>query len=327
MPKVFCQLNYTMNNSIVLVACTNVGRHIINLFFSNKRIKKKVYLTGIINLNLEKGANKSNYDNYYDLKMKYNLNIKYVNNINDRETVLWLKKINPSLILQSGWSQKFSKEILDIPKYGCVGQHPAPLPVGRGAACVNWAIILGYKKWGDSFFLMDEKYDNGDLIAQKFFSIDDDDTVKTIYDKVCYTSKTICEKEIVNWSRGIFVRKKQNLKKAIYFKKRSPGDGEIDVYKDDNISAYNKVRALTKPYPGAFVNFNKKKLIIWESKKKNFNKKFYFPVSVKNIFKYKNKLYLKLGEIKNSFLEIKRFQVDDSPEFSGKDVNKNIRFL
>ena len=102
-----------------------------------------------------------------------------------------VKKIKPSLIIQSGWSQKFSNKILELPKYGCVGQHPAPLPIGRGAACVNWAIILGYKIWGDTFFLMDEKFDNGDIVGQEKFLINPNDDVKSVYDKVCFTSKKI----------------------------------------------------------------------------------------------------------------------------------------
>ncbi len=313
-----------MNSSVILVACTNVGRQIINMFLPTMKYKG-VKLAGIVNLNLEKGVGKSNYDSYYDLKLKHNLNIKYINNINDPTTVKWLKKIKPSLILQSGWSQKFSKKILNIPKHGCIGQHPAPLPVGRGAACVNWAILLGYKKWGDSFFLMDEKYDNGDVVAQSFFLIDDDDTVKTVYDKVCYTTKKICEKEIANWSKGIFKRKKQNLTKSIYFKKRAPSDGEIDLLNDSNIFAYNKIRALTRPYPGAFVMFNKKKITIWEASKHSNIKNLPMFISKKIFFLYKKILFLKLGDKKNTFLKIKRLQVDNSPEFPGKDIAQFIK--
>ena len=76
-----------------------------------------------------------------------------------------------------------------LPKFGCIGQHPAPLPIGRGAACVNWAIILGYKKWGDTFFIMDKDYDNGDVVGQEKFLISKNDDVKTVYDKICFTSK------------------------------------------------------------------------------------------------------------------------------------------
>ena len=98
-------------------------------------------------------------------------------------------KKNKTIINCSIWLViKIFKRILELPRYGCIGQHPAPLPIGRGAACVNWAIILGYKTWGDSF-LMDEKFDNGDVVGQEKLNINPEDDVKIIYDKVCFTSK------------------------------------------------------------------------------------------------------------------------------------------
>ena len=124
---------------LLLVACTGVGRYIIEEFMNNRDIGAE--LVGIINLNLKQGINKANYDSYSDLAVKYNLNIHYCNNINDEETVKFIEKLVPDVILQSGWSQKFSDKVLQIPKYGCIGEHPAPLPKGRGAACVNWAIL------------------------------------------------------------------------------------------------------------------------------------------------------------------------------------------
>ena len=117
------------------------------MFLNNSKYKG---ITHYQNLNHNNGLKKSNYDSYIDLKEKYGVNVKYIKNINDKSVYNWLKKIDPSIIIQSGWSQKFSKKILDIPKFGCI-VSPAPLPIGRGAACVNWAIILGYKKMGGSF--------------------------------------------------------------------------------------------------------------------------------------------------------------------------------
>ena len=93
-----------------MVSCTNVGRHIINLFLNNQKYKN-VELSGVLNLNFSEGLKKSNYDNYYDLKENFNINIKYIKNINDKNVYKWLKKINPTLIIQSGWSQKFSNKI------------------------------------------------------------------------------------------------------------------------------------------------------------------------------------------------------------------------
>ncbi len=313
-----------MKSKLVLVSCTNVGRHIINLFLKKKKFKG-VELSGVINLDKDESLKKSNYDSYYDLKLKHGINVNYVKNINSKSVYNWIRKIKPSLIIQSGWSQKFSKKILELPKFGCIGQHPAPLPVGRGAACVNWAIILGYKNWGDTFFIMDDKYDNGEIVGQEKFTINKNDDVKSVYDKICITSKKIFSKNISNWAKGDFKKKKQNLKKIVYFKKRSPSDGEIDLLKENNIIAHNKIRALTKPYPGAYLNYKKNKIFIWRSKLLS-NLSFTNHKNSKRLFLHKKKLILKIGKKKKTYLQIKKMQINNSHEFDGIDFAKYSKF-
>ncbi len=316
-------LNVSMKFKIVLVSCTNVGRHMINLFLENQKFKN-IELSGVLNLNFSEGLKKSNYDSYYDLKENFNVNVNYIKNINDKEVYKWLKKIQPSLILQSGWSQKFSDKILRLPKYGCIGQHPAPLPIGRGAACVNWAIILGYKIWGDTFFIMDEKYDNGDIVGQQKILINDNDDVKSVYDKICFSSKTILSKNILNWVKGNFKRKKQNINKIVYFKKRTPKDGKINILKENSLEAHNKIRALARPYPGAFIFYKNKKIIIWESKIINKPMVKYLNKNKRLIFKSK-KLILILGSNVKTYLELKKLQIGNSPEFKGQNINEHFK--
>mgnify|MGYP001276610884 CR=1 FL=1 len=315
-----------MNNRVILVACTNVGRHIINVFFE-KKIKSN--LVGIINLDYVAAKNKSNYDSYIDLKKNYNLNLNYVKNINDTKSIEWIKKLEPSIIIQSGWSQKFSNKLLSIPKYYCIGQHPAPLPVGRGAACVNWAIINNYKDWGDTFFIMDDKYDNGDILAQKKFKINIYDDVKTIYDKVCYSSRLMVRQNIDLWSSGKFKKKKQNIKKAVYFKKRKPEDGEIN-FNDNAKKILRIIRALKDPYPGAYIYFKNKKIIITDAilskNKKNIFKEIEKKNS-KNILVLNNNMYIKCSKNKKSFIKILKAKVENNPEMITRELIRNLKHL
>ncbi len=136
---------------VVFIACTNVGRAMIEAIYNSKYLTK-IELRGVVNLSPEAAIGKANYDSYIDLKEKYGFPLYYCNNVNEIECIEFLKDCEPDVIIHSGWSQKFNEEILDIPKYACIGEHPAPLPKGRGAACVNWAIITGEKEWGDTFF-------------------------------------------------------------------------------------------------------------------------------------------------------------------------------
>jgi len=224
-----------------------------------------VEICGIVNINSEQAVNKANYDNYFDLILKYNIPVFYCNDVNDLDSIDFIKDKNPDIIIQSGWSQKFKAELLSIPKYGCIGEHPAPLPRGRGAACVNWAILTGETAWGESFFKMVNEYDKGDIYAQKFFDIDINDDVKTVYDKVSSSASEIVRENIVNWCSGKFNVIKQDESLVTYYKRRKPDDGLFD-FSMSNIDTYNHIRAQARPYPGAFFILDGKKYFVWKAK-------------------------------------------------------------
>ncbi|MBE6808992.1 MAG: methionyl-tRNA formyltransferase [Ruminococcaceae bacterium] len=249
---------------LLLVACTNVGRYIIETIKGKK--DNDIELVGVINLNRKQGINKANYDDYSDLAIKYNLPIFYCENINDDEAVKFMRSKNPDIILQSGWSQKFSDEVLNIPKFGCIGEHPAPLPKGRGAACVNWAILTGETEWGDSYFKMVQEYDKGDLYAQRRFKIEPYDTVFTIYEKVAQCAVEVISEYASKWCRGEFDVIKQNEAEVTYYKRRKPTDGQICSFNEEPIVLHNFIRAQTFPYPGAYIETQNGKLYLLESK-------------------------------------------------------------
>ncbi len=306
-------------NNIVVIACTNVGRHIILEILNNKNIKSQI--VGVVNLSLKKSLNKSNYDSYNDIIKKYKIPILYVDNINEKKSLEWIKNFKPKIILQSGWSQKFSKKLLNLPKYGCIGEHPAPLPYGKGAACVNWGLIKGNRKWGDTFFLMNNKYDDGPILSQKFFKISSLDNVKTVYDKICFTSKEIVQENIDKWASGKFKIIKENKLNVVYFNKRKPEDGEINIRENIN-DIHNKIRALTRPYPGAFIKNNNDKIFIWNSEIPKKNSKIdKFLSSKKLVTKFsKNFLLLKVGKKLNSVIQINRANINENPDIWGFEL-------
>ena len=248
---------------LLLVACTNVGRYIINEFMTNCMLGAE--LVGVINLNPKQALNKANYDSYSDLAEKYGFPIYYCNNINDEDVVLFIEECKPDIILQSGWSQKFSDKVLSLPKYGCIGEHPAPLPKGRGAACVNWAVLTGETQWRDSFFRMVSEYDKGDLFAQKFFTIEKYDDVFTIYEKVAMCAVEAVAEYASKWTNGIFDIVKQDDSKATYYKRRTPADGDIKTFSQEANILHNFIRAQTHPYPGTYISTKKGKLYILSS--------------------------------------------------------------
>lgn len=77
---------------------------------------------------------------------------------------IYLKKISPDVIVVVAYGQILSKEILELPKYGCVNVHASLLPKYRGAAPIQWAVIDGEKEAGVTIMQMDEGLDTGDML-------------------------------------------------------------------------------------------------------------------------------------------------------------------
>jgi len=177
------------------------------------------------------------------------------------ETIKKIKEFNPELIFVISWSQIIPKEILDIPPLGCIGIHYSLLPERRGGAPLNWAIIDGLTKSGITLFFMDEGIDTGDIIAQKEFEISEEDTVKTLLDKICILAPQLIKENIDSIEKGTAKRIKQDDTKATYTKRRRPQDGLIDWHKSLR-EIYNFIRALAPPYPCAFTFLGDKKLVI-----------------------------------------------------------------
>lgn len=248
---------------VLFVACTNVGQAMIEGIYNDSSIKSEV--VGIVNLNTKRSLSKANYRTYLDVSEKYNIPLHFCDNVNDEVTINWIKEKKPDIIIQTGWSQKFREELLGIPTYGCIGEHPAPLPRGRGAACINWAILTGETFWGDTFFKMVEQYDRGEVYAQEFFNIAEYDDVKTVYDKVALCSQNIIVNNIDKWSEGFFETIELDESVATYYKRRTPADGIIDFNMPCK-ELHDFIRAQTEPYPGAFFLKDNKKIIVLQSK-------------------------------------------------------------
>lgn len=255
---------------VVLIACTNVGRSIIEALMNAVELRD-VELAGVVNLKPETAVEKANYDSYVDLIARYHLNIYYCENVNEEKCVRFIEDCDPDVIIQSGWSQKFKREILEIPHYACIGEHPAPLPKGRGAACVNWAIITGEHEWGDTFFKMEMEYDTGVIYAQNFFSIELYDDVKTVYDKVAQAAVDTIKKYLAGWTRGDLRGIPQDDTQSTHYPRRHPENGEFDFQTESALSIYNQIRGQTRPYPGAFFfrtnsKDEKEKVYVWSAR-------------------------------------------------------------
>ena len=182
-----------------------------------------------------------------------------IERINDE--VEKLKEISPDYIIVAGWRQIISQEILDIPKYGVIGFHPTLLPEGRGSAPIINTILFGVKMSGSSMFFYNNRIDAGDVISQRHFYITENDYAQDVYDKYINASINLIRFYLPILENGELSRKQQDESKAIYYPKRTILDNEITLF-DDLETIDRKVRAFSKPYLGAFIKRDGKKLII-----------------------------------------------------------------
>ena len=174
------------------------------------------------------------------------------------------KAMKPDFALAIGWYYMIPNSFLNLCSKGGAGIHASLLPKYRGNAPLVWAMINGEKETGISFFYFSDGVDDGDIIGQYKFSIEEDDTINEVLQKCNEASRNILIEKMPLIENETLVPTKQNHDEATYFPKRSPEDGLIDWSKS-NKELKNFIRAQTKPYPGAFTIINEKKVIIWEA--------------------------------------------------------------
>lgn len=102
--------------------------------------------------------------------------------IKTEDSVNVIKNLNPDLIVVIAYGQILSKDILDIPKFGCINVHASLLPKLRGAAPINWSIINGDEKTGVTTMLMDVGLDTGDMLLKEEVEITENMTAGELHD-------------------------------------------------------------------------------------------------------------------------------------------------
>ena len=242
-----------------------------------------VYLNGLRGMNVLEELLKHNYrnliifsGNHFKELDKYKANnhlkIFYNKRINTNSHYDKIKKFNPHLSIVAGYSQIFNKRLIELPKFGTINMHAGPLPKYRGGSPLNWQIINGERYIGVSLIKMAEGIDEGLILKKSRFFLKEDDDIATVHKK----ANTMFAKLLITLLKEIFNNKekpvKQIEKHAQYWHQRSELDGKINwsLMKSDQV--HNLVRALTKPYNGAYTYLNSQKIIIYKSKipKKKF---------------------------------------------------------
>ncbi len=170
--------------------------------------------------------------------------------VRDPDFIETLRRLNADVIVVAAYGQILPKEILSMPKYGCINIHASLLPLYRGAAPINWAIIRGDAATGITIMQMDEGMDTGAILVQEGLPIDPKDTSGTLTEKLSLLGAKLVARALPLVESGNLGPIAQEGSKATLAPLLNKEDGLID-WTLPAAEIRSRVRGLT-PWPGAY---------------------------------------------------------------------------
>lgn len=205
--------------------------------------------------------------------VKNNISIFQPVKLREKQNIEELEKYEADVIVVAAFGQILPKEVLDMPKYGCINVHASLLPKYRGASPIQWAILNGDDETGVTTMQMGVGLDDGDILLQKKVPISSEDTGGSLFDKLSKVGADLLVETLHRIEKNDIVRIPQDDEKATHvglIKK----DFGILSFDEENKYILNKIRALN-PWPSAFTFYKDKMVKIWKAKSVSFNNKGY----------------------------------------------------
>lgn len=182
----------------------------------------------------------------------------------DEAFINMLREMAPDVIVVVAFGQILTKEVLDIPRLGCVNVHASLLPKFRGAAPIQWSIIAGEEKTGVTTMLMDEGIDTGDMLLKTEIPIDKNETGGSLHDKLAAAGGELLERTLIGLEAGTIVPEKQKDEEAGEYARMLDKElGHIN-FNQPAVVIERLIRGLN-PWPSAYTFLNGKTLKIWEA--------------------------------------------------------------
>lgn len=173
-----------------------------------------------------------------------------------------IRQYAPDLIAVAAYGQILPKEILDIPRLGCVNIHGSLLPRFRGAAPIQRAILEGDEETGVTIMFMEEGLDTGAMLAKASVPIGKKNGAQ-LHDELAALGAKLLTETLPKLEDGSVEPEPQDDARSTYASMISKKDGEIDFTKSPE-QIERLIRAFD-PWPGAFTSYNGKLLKIWEA--------------------------------------------------------------
>ncbi|MCY6484003.1 methionyl-tRNA formyltransferase [Clostridium aestuarii] len=200
-----------------------------------------------------------------ELALKYDIPVyQPIRLKKEQEIIEELKNMNPDFIIVVAYGQILPKTVIEIPKYACINLHASLLPKYRGAAPINWAIVEGEKKSGNTTMLMDEGLDTGDMLLKQEVEITENMTAGDLHDILMRDGSEILIQTIKRMVEGNITPVKQDSSQTCYASMLDKKMGEIE-WKLSAEKLNNLIRGLS-PWPVAYTHYNDKIMKIYKAK-------------------------------------------------------------
>jgi len=183
-------------------------------------------------------------------------------NVNDPDAVEAIRAADLDWLFIIGWSQIARENVLVSPRRGVLGMHPTLLPEGRGRAAIPWAILKGLSETGVTLFQLDHGVDTGPILAQETVAIGPRETAESLYVRVAHAHRTLIRRVWIDLASDRLSPKPQDPLAGSVWPGRKPEDGRLSLAMSCE-EADRLIRAVTRPYPGAFLDQEGTRLRVW----------------------------------------------------------------
>lgn len=197
------------------------------------------------------------------LALKHNLTVYQPVKIREQEYVDLIMKMNADVIVVTAFGQLLPNAILEAPRYGCINVHASLLPMYRGAAPIQMAVIDGQKEAGVTTMQMGTGLDTGDMLLRKAIPVERKETGGSLFDKLSVEGAKLLIETLERAENGTLKPEKQDDSKASYAKRLDKTLGRLD-FSQDAVVLERLIRGLN-PWPSAYGSYNGKTLKIWDA--------------------------------------------------------------
>lgn len=227
-------------------------------------------LEGVLGLQADAADNASGYVSMSEYARRRGLPLIEVDDyaLRSEATRTRLGDFTSDVLLVLGWQRLVPSWLLDKLQVGAVGVHGSPDGVtsGRGRSPQNWALLLQCPSFEVSIFWLDSEVDSGEIISTRRFDLLPTDDIVSSYVKVSMLTAEMLSGALAGGQLAVRDGKPQEHEQARYFPQRQPDDGILDVHGEVE-SFCAQVRALTRPYPGAFCTSDSgAPILIWKAR-------------------------------------------------------------